>query len=452
MGKALFEHNGERCGSKGGRGGFMTGRGGGWLAKRSIVSNEGCGGGGLVSVVVNPRVNRRIVREILDEVIRENGGDTIGIDGGVVWATPTQYLCSYWSEWVHLPWMSTPVFVNPDISTQADEAQSSRVLVPLPEDPYEAIRQAYLVRMDTESKLFEGEADTPESPHTVAPPTCRVEESEGFGTFGARSTTTRMAGRVPPAMSPGLSVSTAEVAAMSDLAFCKRFRSSYDSSPSPTFPVRKRYRGTYELILDTDSEEDEEVEESSDSDTVSEDAEDEGPTAEYEDHATGDEGLVAGDEGPAGSSGCRIAVSEPLGLGYGALRRQELELEGDHVYSTFEVGRGSGSALEPERSKKVSASRQPTLTMWTDPEDATPTTLETEGFLTELGAQVKMHEGLIRDYAERIVVTFGALWRPVLALEAWAGRVDTRMTDMSRAGYDDHRLVHDMLLQQNALQ
>nr|GEX15843.1 reverse transcriptase domain-containing protein [Tanacetum cinerariifolium] len=53
---------------------------------------------------------------------------------------------------------------------------------------------------------------------------------------------------------------------------------------------------------------------------------------------------------------------------------------------------------------------------------------------------------------ERTVVTFGALWRLVLALEAWAGRVDTRMTDMSRAGYDDHRLVHDMLLQQTALQ
>ncbi|GKF65047.1 hypothetical protein Tco_0188495, partial [Tanacetum coccineum] len=35
--------------------------------------------------------------------------------------------------------MSTPVFVDLEISTQADEAQSSRVPVPLPEDPYEAI-------------------------------------------------------------------------------------------------------------------------------------------------------------------------------------------------------------------------------------------------------------------------------------------------------------------------
>ncbi|GKE34037.1 hypothetical protein Tco_1453359, partial [Tanacetum coccineum] len=53
---------------------------------------------------------------------------------------------------------------------------------------------------------------------------------------------------------------------------------------------------------------------------------------------------------------------------------------------------------------------------------------------------------------ERIVMTFGALWRPVLALEAWAGRVDTRLANMSRDRYDDHRLIHDMLMQQAAMQ
>ncbi|GKE59629.1 hypothetical protein Tco_1498814 [Tanacetum coccineum] len=42
--------------------------------------------------------------------------------------------------------------------------------------------------------------------------------------------------------------------------------------------------------------------------------------------------------------------------------------------------------------------------------------------------------------------------RPVLALEARARHVDTWMADMSRVGYDDHRLVHDMLVQQAALQ
>ncbi|GJX39948.1 hypothetical protein Tco_0254938 [Tanacetum coccineum] len=47
MGKVLFDPNGGRCGGNGGRSGSMMVRGGGWLAKRSIVSNEGCGSGGL---------------------------------------------------------------------------------------------------------------------------------------------------------------------------------------------------------------------------------------------------------------------------------------------------------------------------------------------------------------------------------------------------------------------
>nr|GEU84080.1 hypothetical protein [Tanacetum cinerariifolium] len=293
--------------------------------------------------------------------------------------------------------MSTPVFVDPEISTQADGAHSSRVPVQLSEDPYEAIRQAYLVGTDTESESFEDlvETETLESPHVVAPPTCHIEESEGSGTSGARSTssdstapllpdhplthttpalvhilcrTTHMAMRVPPVMSPGLSAGIVEVAAMSDSAFRKRIKSFYDSLPSPTILVRKRYRGTSELILDTNSEEDDEVEGSSDSDSESKDSEDEGPTAEDEDHVAGDEGLAARDEG-CGSSGVGTAISAPLGLGYGALRCRELTLEEDHVYSTFEVRQGHGSALEPERSKRVSASRQHILATWTDLED-----------------------------------------------------------------------------------
>ncbi|GKF71337.1 hypothetical protein Tco_0207451, partial [Tanacetum coccineum] len=122
---------------------------------------------------------------------------------------------------------------------------------------------------------------------------------------------------------------------------------------------------------------------------------------------------------------------------------RELELEKDDLYSTFEVGQGSGSTPESERPERVSAFRQSTLTTWTDPEDsmvyidvpiypppappvqtptlpewtsgslpislspfvvpspisspmtpltipspvATPATAETEGFLTKLGAQ-----------------------------------------------------------------
>ncbi|GKE38810.1 hypothetical protein Tco_1462215, partial [Tanacetum coccineum] len=384
----------------------------------------------------------------------------------------------------------------------ADGAQSSRVPIPLPEDPYEAIRQAYLDSTDTESEPFEDPVvtETLESPLTIAPP-ISLSESTPPILIPILYRTARIAVRVPHAMSSGLSASMKEVAAMSESALCKRFRSSYESSPSvspPDLPSRKRYRGTSELVKDS-KEEDEEIEESIDSDSVSEDAEDEGSTAEDEDPAAEDEGLTAGVEGPGmhdegygldnerhgrdnDSSDIDVeghsvesdklsleeekeavprgqqqaalvvgtAVSAPLGLRYGALRRRELALEEGDVYSTFEVGQGSGSAPESERPKRVLAFRHPTLTTWTDPEDdmiyidipdypppappvqtphspewtsgsllispshydisspisshmvplivpsplATPVTAKIEGFLTELGAQVEMHGGI----------------------------------------------------------
>ncbi|GKB90964.1 reverse transcriptase domain-containing protein [Tanacetum coccineum] len=360
------------------------------------------------------------------------------------------------------------VFVDPESSTQADGAQSSRVLVPLPEDP-----------IDTEK---------PESPLTIAPP-ASLPKSTPPALVPILRRTAHMVVRVPPAMSSGLSASMAEVVAMSESAFRKKFKSSYESSPSlsPTdLPLRKRYQGTFELV------------------------EDEGPTAEDEDPATGDEGLAAGVKDPSiddesygldnGSHGMDdesrglddeghsiksdglgleeekevvpegqqqavlvvgTAVSAPLGLGYGELRHRELALKKDQVYSTFEVGQGSGSAPESERPERVSAFRQPTLTIWTDLEDgmvyidvptyplpppvrkppspewtssslpispsfsivhspisspmipltvpspvATPATAETKGFLTELRAQVEMQGGLIRDHAVRLKKKF----------------------------------------------
>ncbi|GKE21607.1 hypothetical protein Tco_1433119 [Tanacetum coccineum] len=255
---------------------------------------------------------------------------------------------------------------------KADGAQRSRVPVPLPEDPYEAIRQAYLDGTDTESEPFEDpvKTETPESPLTVAPPTS-LPESNSSTLVPILCRTARMAVHVPPAMSPGLSASMAEVAAMSKSTFLEDDEDEED-----------------------DDEEDEEIEESLDSDSMSEDAEDEGPTAEDEDPTAGDEGpgmgveshgldeeghsvesdrLGLGEEEEVVPEGQQRAVpvvgttvSAPLGLGYEALRRRELALEEDQVYSTFEVGHGSGTVPESERPERVSTSRQP---MWTDPKD-----------------------------------------------------------------------------------
>ncbi|GJR99261.1 hypothetical protein Tco_0315770 [Tanacetum coccineum] len=123
-----------------------------------------------------------------------------------------------------------------------------------------------------------------------------------------------------------------------------------------------------ELVEDSeeeDDEKDEEIEESMDSDSLSEDAKDKGPTTEDEDPTTKDEGLTVRVKGPgmddesygldSESHGIddeshgldeeghtpvvRTAVSAPLGLGYGALRCRELALGEDDVYNTFEVRR-----------------------------------------------------------------------------------------------------------------
>nr|GEZ12229.1 hypothetical protein [Tanacetum cinerariifolium] len=330
-------------------------------------------------------------------------------------------------------------------------------------------------------------------------------------------------------MSPGISTGIAEVAAMSDLMFHKRFMSSYDSSPSPTLPVQK---------------------------SESEGTEDEGPTAKDEDPVTGDEGLAAGVKGPGvddesydlddesyglddvsydvddesrgldeegrdveidvlvldeeeeavpeGQQQAALvvgtALSAHLGLGYEALRRRDLALKGDHVYSTFKVGQGFGSTPKPKRSERVATYRLPSPE-WTSgslPISPSPSVVPLpvsspmisltipshiasymatltatipvdEDHFIEVGAQLELYMSILQDHTQRLdvmppilfaeidrdertAVTFKALWRPMLALEAWAWRVDTRMTDMSWTGYADHRLVYDMLLQQTTLQ
>ncbi|GKD65633.1 hypothetical protein Tco_1307741, partial [Tanacetum coccineum] len=92
------------------------------------------------------------------------------------------------------------------ISTQADRAQSPRVPVPFPKDPNKAIRRAYLVGKDTESKPFEDPVKTeaPESPHSVAPPTSLPDSTPPTLVPIIRKTA-RMAVHVPPAMLSGLS-------------------------------------------------------------------------------------------------------------------------------------------------------------------------------------------------------------------------------------------------------
>ncbi|GJV49802.1 hypothetical protein Tco_1440014 [Tanacetum coccineum] len=341
--------------------------------------------------------------------------------------------------------MSTLVFVDPKSSTQADGAQSSRVPAPLPEDPYEDIRQAYLVRTDTESEPFEDlGTESPESPYVVAspimfpdntPPVGHVEESEGSGTSSAGSTlsdsttplspdhpltsdtpvlvpslrrTARMAVRVQPVLSPGYSARIAEATSMSDVAFHK-------------------------------SEEDElgDEEVSLDSNSGSEDAKDEGPVIGDEDPSLDDKGYGLDDESrgiddkghsvergglgleeedkaaPDGQQHVALVmettVGEPLGLGYGALGRQELTSEEDQRYSTFETPPSPdwtpGSLpISPSHSYVPSLVSSPLISLTVPSPVATPTAtipVDEDQFI-DVGAQLELYGSLLQDHTQRL--------------------------------------------------
>ncbi|GKC95710.1 hypothetical protein Tco_1161152 [Tanacetum coccineum] len=200
--------------------------------------------------------------------------------------------------------------------------------------------------------------------------------------------TARMAVRTQPTLSPGMSARIAEAAALSPSSFCKRYRSSYETPSSSlsslTLPVWKRYQGTSELILDTDSEgdelgdEDTKEDESSDADDKREgqDLDDEGQGLDDEGQGSEDEGYGMKEEEEAAPKGQHhavpvvdTAVSEPLGLGYGAARRRALESIEEIAPSTYEVGQSSSSVPDQEGVERISSFKQPTLVKWVDPKD-----------------------------------------------------------------------------------
>ncbi|GJT24968.1 hypothetical protein Tco_0894905 [Tanacetum coccineum] len=92
---------------------------------------------------------------------------------------------------------------------------------------------------------------------------------------------------------------------------------------------------------------------------------------------------------------------------------------------------------------------------------ATPATTETERFLTELGAQVEMQGGMIRDHAVRLKELFPALFerydkdigelftrlRGVLALESWEGQTDAQRAALWHAISDTQGENRELQLQ-----
>ncbi|GKD05316.1 hypothetical protein Tco_1180290 [Tanacetum coccineum] len=242
-------------------------------------------------------------------------------------------------------------------------------------------------------------------------------------------------------MSPGLSASVTEAMALSDSTFCKR------------------YRGTSELILDMHSEgeelRDKDTNEGREDKTLDVDDEregldDDGHGLDDEDHGLEDEGLGLEEEDEVVPEDQQLATNtvmgEPLGLGYGALRRSELGVEEDRVLSTFEpISSSSPVVLSPIALPVATA--------------IATISVDEDQFL-KVGAQLELHRSILQDHTQCLdalpPTLFTDIDRDVRELYTRPGvvrgHVDTRMKDMSQAVYDDHRLIHDMLVQQAAMQ
>nr|GEU52362.1 hypothetical protein [Tanacetum cinerariifolium] len=198
--------------------------------------------------------------------------------------------------------MSTPTYVDLETISQADGAQSSRVPVSLLDDPYVVVRQAQLVDIGSEAKELQS---------------LHLEYPFWDRTYGRAYSADLIPGHV-----------------------------SLNSGGNCFVPIF--LPGTSKLILDTDSDGDELREEDTEEDE-SLDADDERQRSDEEDHGLGDEdhglddkshglederlGLDEEDVVPEGQQQVVLIVetvaSEPLGLGYEALRRRELAVEED---------------------------------------------------------------------------------------------------------------------------
>ncbi|GJZ30483.1 DNA-directed DNA polymerase [Tanacetum coccineum] len=226
-----------------------------------------------------------------------------------------------------------------------------------------------------------------------------------------------MAVRTQPTLSLAMSARIAEAVALSPSSFHKRYRSSYETSSSlPALPILKRYRGTSELVEDTEDE-------SSDSGTEREGLEGEGHSSEDEGPGSEDEGLGLEEEAaPEGQQQAALAedttVDEPLGLGYRALRCRDLALGEGSVPNTFKVGQSSRSVPEHEGAERIftppslewsssSLPISPSSPAVPSPIASPVTTLAAtisvdEDHFLEVGAQLELYGSILYDHTQRL--------------------------------------------------
>nr|GEU50594.1 hypothetical protein [Tanacetum cinerariifolium] len=205
--------------------------------------------------------------------------------------------------------------------------------------------------------------------------------------------------RTHPAMSPGLSTRVTEAMIVSPLPFHKRYRSSYKTpllSSSPTLPIRKRYQGTSELVEDTEDE-------SSDSDTKGEGLEDESLGLE-------DEGLGSEEE---------EKEAAPKG-------QQQAILVVDTAANELWVL----VIMQEQRVKETLTPRPPTRTTWVDHVDGTVYT----------------------DISIYVPPVYAPVQTPPSPEWSSAAAIAVDEDEFLEARYDDHRLIHDLLVQHTMMQ
>nr|GEV08260.1 hypothetical protein [Tanacetum cinerariifolium] len=373
--------------------------------------------------------------------------------------------------------MSTPAYVDSETITQADGAQSSRVPVPLPDDPYVAAEESLPLGSRVPLMSEEFEALEPSGSRTVS------SHSPVSSDSTAPLSPDHPLNHVSPTPTPTRVLFHSEAAALSPSSFRKRYRSSY-KTPSPssylTLLVRKRYRCTSELILDNDSDGDELGKEDTE-----EDKEDESLNADDE-RERGEEATPEGQQQAV--LVVDTAASEPLGLGYGVARRRALESTKEITPSTYETPPylewSLGSLLVSLSSLVVSSPiASPVAT-------SAATTLVDEDQFLEVGEQLELHRSILYDHTqhldalppnlfkgydkdfrelytmsggvryeifsqrykfrsleqeqERAMMTFNVIWRPVLDLEAWTGQTDAQRAALWNDTYDIQRENHDL--------
>ncbi|GKE32185.1 hypothetical protein Tco_1451507 [Tanacetum coccineum] len=232
-----------------------------------------------------------------------------------------------------------------------------------------------------------------------------------------------------------MSARIAEAAALSPSSFRKRYRSSYETpspSSSPILPIRKRYRGTSELVEDTE-------EESLDSDTKREGSVDEGLGSDDEGHGLEDKGPSSEEEeekaAPEGQQQEVLVVDTAVD--------KPLDPEDGRVYTDIPTYVPPTAPIQTPPSPEWSSGSlpvSPSSPVVPSPIASPVTTpaatisVDEDQFL-EVGAQLELHGSILHDHThhldalpptlfrslereqERAMMTFSAIWRRQIAEE-----------------------------------